>query len=330
LRIIFDLRNVGLGNNGGSLTLIKSANALQELGNEVYMIDSMKNQHTWTVLKVPHIVIRKEKQIPDSDAIIATGYKSVGTTVNAPSRCGIKVHWLRAWELWQGSENWIVKKVLTQPTLKIVNSICLQNKLKQHGFESHIIRPGNDFEDLYPTGNRDNKTVVLGGLYHTRHTTKRSDWVLKVGMVLKNKYNNIRLHMFGANKNLNNLIVDKYVSQPNISQKNKFFNEVDIFLSPTCLEGLHIVPQEAMLTECSVVSTNAEMSGTQDYIIHGVTGYMSENNLKSFTHYVELLYNKPDMRKHMGENARVKIRTLGNRKENMQKLAAFLEQKKGV
>jgi len=40
--IIFDLRNVGLGNNGGSLTLIKSGNTLQEMGHCVCFIDSGK------------------------------------------------------------------------------------------------------------------------------------------------------------------------------------------------------------------------------------------------------------------------------------------------
>ena len=50
--ITFDLRSVGLGNNGGSLTLIKSGNTLQDMGHEIYFIDSGKNKHTWEKLEV--------------------------------------------------------------------------------------------------------------------------------------------------------------------------------------------------------------------------------------------------------------------------------------
>ena len=37
-------------------------------------------------------------------------------------------------------------------------------------------------------------------------------------------------------------------------------------------EGLHLPPAEAMMTECAVVGTEAELSGIQDYIIPDETG----------------------------------------------------------
>ena len=73
MRIIFDLRRVGLGDNGGSSTIVNSANTLVDLGHDVVVFDSIKNQHTWTPLKAEHIITGKNRKIPDADFIIATG-----------------------------------------------------------------------------------------------------------------------------------------------------------------------------------------------------------------------------------------------------------------
>jgi glycosyltransferase involved in cell wall biosynthesis len=324
MRIIFDLINVGLGNQGGSLTLIKSANMLQRLGHEVYIIDSMKNQHTWTSLKVKHIIISKHNKIPDADIIIATGYKSWKHTLGLPKRCGKKYIWLRGWEIWNASERDIVSILSNENIIKLVNSSCLKNKLLTYKIKSHIIYPGNDFEDIYHMNIRKNKNkVILGGLYHTRHKTKRSEWIINVVKLLKEKYNNIELYMFGSNKDPKNSVINKYISQPSISKKNKFFNEIDIFLSPSNLEGLHIVPQEAMLAECAVVGTNAELSGMQDYLIHEKTGLVSDNNFQSFSTNVERLVNNENFRKKLGVHGRMKIIEIGDRKTNMKNMVEF-------
>lgn len=330
MRIIFDLRRVGLGNNGGSLTLIKSGNALLELGHDVYFIDGGRNQHTWNPLNAPHIIAKNNNQIPDADIIIATGYKSVATTVSAPDRCGLKAHWLRAWETWQMSEKEITKRVLDAPTIKLVNSICLKNKLKQFGVDSTIIRPGYDYDELYPLPQTDewiNKDfVVLGGLYtEGKHvSTKRPHWIYHVAKVLNKKYGNVVLTMFGAPKTIKAKGVKYYYSNPSMEEKNKFYNQIDIWLAPATQEGLHLPPTEAMMAECPVVTTDAEMSGTQDYMVHGITGYVSKNNLDSFTESVEKLYDFPIGRRQMGVYAREKIKFLGSRKENMRKLVNFI------
>lgn len=329
MRIIFDLRNVGLGNNGGSLTLIKSGNTLLEMGHEVYFVDSVRNQHTWNPLKAKHMVVKREEKLPDADIIMATGYKSVTPTVRAPKRCGIKAHWFRAWETWQMPEDRIVGEILKAPTIKFVNSICLQNKLKKHGTSSRILRPGYDFSELYPLprtkAREEVGVIVLGGLYtEGKHVPiKRPDWIFAVSERLKKKYGNAKLFMFGEPKKIRYGGVDVYYSNPSIEEKNKFYNQIDIWLAPASQEGLHMPPAEAMMTECPVVATDAEMSGTQDYMLHGVTGYVAQNNLGSFISFAEDLY-KHSARKDMGINARKMIEELGSRKENMQKLVDFV------
>lgn len=330
MKITFDLRKVGLGNNGGSFTLIKSGNTLVEMGHEVVFADGGKNQHTWVPLLVKHKIVRNKSDLPKADFIIATGYKSVPETVMAPDSAGRKCHWIRGWETWQYNEDRIKTTVLDAPTVKLVNSVCLQNKLKNLGYDSYIIRPGYDFNILKPLNlRRKSKYVVLGGLNKQgRHAnSKRTSWILEVAKVLKRKHGKlIKLYMFGMDGPPTSTSVDRYVRNPSIKEKNRLYNEVDIWLSPSMLEDLHMPPAEAMITECPVVGTNAEMSGTQDYLIDNETGIVTNNDIVSFIRGTEKLALDKKLRKTLGKNARNKVLEIGNRVMNMKILEEVLLQ----
>jgi len=321
MKIIFNLQSCGLGNNGGSSTIVKSANALVDLGHQVTILDSGKNQHSWTPLKADHI----RGDPPDADAVIATGYKTVGRTLKLPDRCGVKYHWIRGWETWQMRESEIHEKILKTPTIKLVNSICLQKKLNSFGVESTIIRPGHDFNQLFPTHQGHNRDcVVLGGLYNTRHNSKRTNWIFDAVRLFKFRYR-VKLWMFGASSlQTNSDIVDEYVKNPAPGIKNEIYNGCDIWLAPTTNEGLHICPAEAMLTECPVVGTDAEMSGMQDYLFDGVTGLVSSNDLNQFCKRIEYLIRFPDKRIKYGQAARNQILSMGDRQSNMKKLVQLI------
>lgn len=324
MKIIFDLRNTGLGNQGGSATLVNCANTLFKLGNDVYVVDSMKNQHTWTPLLAKHMI----NKLPDSDVIIATGYKSVKATVKAPDRCGVKFHYIRAWETWQMPEQAIVKNILQQPTIKIVNGIGLQKKLKSYKIDSKVIRPGYDFEDFYPQSKKRDQTIILGGVYRTGKfaNIKRTNWILEAAFHIKKKIKNIELWMFGTEPNPKNSIIDKYFRSPSKKDKNYFYNMIDVFLAPTKQEGLHMPPAEAMLTECAVVGTDAELSGMKDYLIHEKTGLVSDNNFQSFLTNVERLVVNKNFRKKLGVHGRMKIIKIGDRKNNMKKMVEYFKE----
>lgn len=325
--ILFDLRSVGLGNNGGSLTLIKSGNTLQDMGHEVYFIDSGKNKHTWVKLEAEHIITTGHFDIPDADVIIATGFKSVRNTVTTPRRCGIKAHWIRAWETWQLPTKKIIDHILQAPTLKLVNSIGLKNKLETYNIDSKIIRPGYDLDELTPDKKqRHRETITIGGLYTTgKHDKiKRPSWIFKVYKYLKEKYVDIDLWMFG-NEMMQRGVIDKYFHRPTMEAKQYMYNNIDIWLSPAIQEGLHMPPAEAMMTECPVVGVKAELSGTHDYLMDGVTGIVTKDDLGEFIKGVEKLYLNKELRLDMGERARQKIEEIGDREHNMQIMINYLQ-----
>lgn len=326
MQIYFNLVGAGLGPNGGSHTIVKSANILVDQGHDVSIVDSGKNQHNWTPLKANHIVPKNVASLPKADVVIATGFKTVPSTLKTPAK--LKVHWLRAWELWQMSEDQIVKKVLRVPTVKIVNGLGLYSKLRSYNVESYIIRPGNDLEDFFPIEIPFEGKIVLGGLYHTRHKTKRTDWIFKAVKTLRETFKNkknIQLWMFGTGSSPPYPTVDRYFQLPDIKTKNMFYNRVTIWLAPSSLEGLHIVPQEVMLTECPVVTTEAPLSGTQDYIQDMRTGLVSMNDLEHFTTKIESLIQFPDLRTFLGKRGRKKIIELGDRKTNMREMTSLFE-----
>jgi len=324
--ILFDLRKVGLGNNGGSLTLIKSGNTLQEMGHEVYFIDSGKNKHTWEKLECEHLICHHKEEIPSADVIMATGYKSVAPTVSAPDRCGLKAHWIRGWETWQFAPKKIVSKVLEMPTVKLVNSMGLKLKLKDYNFKSKIIRPGYDLDKIFPLeGHRKKGRFVIGGLYtRGKHEPiKRTRWVADAFRYIYKKYGNSELWMFG-NEPVMGGIVDNYLHRPTMDAKQYFYNNIDVWLSPAIQEGLHMPPAEAMMAECPVVGVDAELSGTHDYLIDGITGIVSKNDFESFAKNVEKLYLDRETRLDMGKRARQKVKEIGDRTENIQKLVDYL------
>lgn len=326
MKIAFNLIDCGLGNNGGSQTIVKSANVLQNLGHEVFIISNCSNRYTWSELECQHIEINSIFEAPKSDVIIATGFNTVKTTVEAPITCGKKAHWIRGFETWIMDEQDIVEKVLRANTFKIVNSINLKEVLEEYNTESEIIRPGYDFEDFYPKRIKEKDKIVFGGLYNTK-ARKRTAWILEVAnrIVSKNK-DKFKLIMFGDEDASRLSIIDKYLRQPNMSDKNDFYNEVDIWLAPTDSEGLHIPPAEAMLTECFVIGTNNQLSGMKDYLIHKQTGFISNDSINEFVLSVRTVLSMgSNSRSEIAKLGRQKILSLGNREDNMKKFVELLE-----
>jgi len=327
MRILFDLRSTGLGNNGGSHTLVRSANTLVDLKHEVILVDNSKNHYVWTPLKARHLIVKDKKEVPSADIVVATGFKSVARTLALPERCGIKCHWIRAIETWQMQKHEIIEKILKVNTIKIVNSVCLRDYLLKYGVKSEIIRPGYDFDELYPTGSRDHNRVILGGLYNSARVhgaRKRQEWLWETARSIKRKHLGVKFWVFGWG-DCGYDVIDKFWHKPSRERKLEFYNNINVWLAPTKSEGLHLPPAEAMMTGCPVVTTDAELSGTQDYVEHEVTGLVSENNLESFIKCVERLVVDKDLRVTLGENTRKKIESLGDRETNMRKMVEFFE-----
>ena len=327
MKISFNLIGTGLGNNGGSQTLIKSANTLQKLGHDVTIVDGGKNRHTWNPIECNHLIVKDLKNYPLGDIVIATGFKTVDSTLKLSNKCGKKYHYIRLMETHICTNHQQMLGVIKAPTKKIVNSICLQRRLfTAYREPSTIIRPGYDFDKIYPLNIRENnKEIIIGGLYNegSKRKHKRTEWIFKVYESLKNKYK-IKLFMFGTD-GVPKYKTDYYIKDPTLEEKNKLFNMVDIWLATSYSEGLHLTPAEALLTECAVVGNDSDLSGTEDYLINDQTGIVSKDDFNYFLANVEILVNHKMIRKELGKNGRQKVLSLGTREDNMKKMIELFE-----
>jgi hypothetical protein len=326
--IIFNCLDSGLGPNGGSRTIVRSANTLRKEGNNVWIFNPKKEPaYTWDEIEVP-IIHEHFERIFKADAIIATSYSSVKSTMEFPDRLGKKYHWIRGFESWHHNEKEMIE-IFNQPTIKIVNSICMQNKLKEFNIDSKIIRPGYDFYETFPLNIRkSNETLTLGGLYSSgdKRSTKRVNWILKAVREIKEKMR-LRLIMFGSENSPHmNDPIDSFISNPSIYVKNSMYNECDIWLAPTCNDSLHMPPAEAMLTECCIVGTDAPMNGMKDYLINAETGIESFNNYESFRDsIIYALLVGEETRLRFGKAGKAKISLIGTREYNMNILINYID-----
>jgi glycosyltransferase involved in cell wall biosynthesis len=118
---------------------------------------------------------------------------------------------------------------------------------------------------------------------------------------------------------------DYFLKNPSLEEKNYLYNKCNIWLAPTCLEGLHIPPAEAGITECCVVGTNAELNGMSDYLIDYGTGLISKNNYEDFKSKVKIAIESKKIRNDCGENLRLRIMEIGSREYNMNKFVKLME-----
>jgi glycosyltransferase involved in cell wall biosynthesis len=299
MRIGFNLLGTGLGNNGGSRTLIKCAEALQDLKHEVFLVTTANN-YRWHKIKVPIV-----GRIPPLDVIIATGIGSVATTVkaNVPQ----KFYYIRGYETWRVKEAQLFKSYRSLNC--IVNSEWLQNHLASKGVHSHLIYPGIDDGDFFVEAEK--KEDILGGIFSKRHQTKRHDDVIKVAKRLGVKL----------------LLLNRDISSPTPAELRAFYNRIKVWLCPSELEGLHNCPMEAGLCGAGLVTTDHKRGGTSDYAIDKETCLVyPARNLQMAADKVQTLLFDDDLRERLnGAMRRLLADKIGTRSQNMAKMVQIFE-----
>lgn len=346
MNITFNLVGTGLANNGGSLTIVKSANVLQRLGHSVSLVSDIPNKFTWHKLEAKFIHLsggREDFHYPDADVNIATGFQSVKHVCLAPLLKGKRYHWIRA------NETWIVKdvsKVYSAPTRKFVNSIGLKRYIENtFDVSCEILYPGVDFDTFYNIKPERFKTrhekILIGALFN-RKPRKRFEWVEETFIYLKKKYGNkVALVLFGDSGrplDLDPKFKFLYVQQPSAAQLRQLYNLVHVWLAPTESEGLHICPLEAVLCGCLVVGTDAPLAGLDDWLIDNHTGFIARGIITNdywditikdaFLARVEEAINCPEgVAYTLHRNAEALIRMkIGTRIENMKKFVSIIQE----
>lgn len=238
MKIVFNALRSGLGNNGGTKTLLRSAEVLKHLGHDVCVVARV-NRYTWhnPFVKILPKVVEGDAIIAASDLDICHEQKNTH-------------YWIRSWGLWNSSEKKLLEKC--RSVKMIANSTWLQRHLQKNNIPCDLCYAGYEKQMFDLDVRRDyNKarTIPIVGFLHSERETKRSLLAKKI----ITEANAIPLPLF-HDGSMNSLLYNIYMG-------------TSCWLSTSTLEGFHNPPFEAALFDSHVVVLQSPMCGTQDYAI---------------------------------------------------------------
>ncbi len=234
MRIVFYGMNKkygGLDNNGGSRSILLSAETLRGLGHKVDVV-TFKDSFKW--FKHKKVI----KNVPrNTDVVIAISILDV-PLIHKKYRGKHKLaYYSRPFESWQMPKKKIVETLRKFKGKVISNSKWQVDWLKKYGIKSRLVYSGINLDYWKDT---EGPHSYIGGLINNRHKSKRSDLVKKYATVhLKNKLNAYSVR--------------------------ELYNKCSIWLAPTEKEGWHNCPAEAALCGCLIVCNRKTRNGMNDY-----------------------------------------------------------------
>lgn len=310
MNIVFDMFNCGLGNNGGTRTILKSQQTLEALGHRCDIYASIDN-FTWF----------KHKQVisyipPDTDIIIATACNTVLSTAN--SNVPIKAWWIRAHETWAMPEEQLVRLYKLNNIINLVNSIGLMNMLASSGIASDVIYQGLDF-DLWSDTNLRPKSKIRIGCLHTVQPRKRwIDFVALSAMLGADDYEYVGI---GNALPKNAPFLTDFKLNASTEELKDLYSSCHIWFAPTDSEGLHNPPMEAALCGCLILCSDSPLNGMiSDYANRKTAMIYPAGKIDKAVELVK----KPEWQKI--DTMRKSIETwIGTREDNMKNLIEILQ-----
>ncbi len=228
----------GLQNNGGSKTIIRSAETLQDMGHKV-TIWTHTNRYNWHKPKVnivPHIGIKLLRR--EFDVAIAVSVSDIDIVNKTFGNKVRKFWWCRGEESWQCPKERTIKK--SKKIDVIVNSSWLLDRFQ--GAELCYAGLDLDFwKSLF------NVKPCIGYLHNKSHKTKNVAFAKKV-----------------LNELVDPMIV-RIKGKSNDEELRQAYSKCGVWLATSTSEGFHGPPAESALCGALVVYKDTPSGGTGDY-----------------------------------------------------------------
>lgn len=209
----------------------------------------------------------------------------------------------------QDYENWHVSNTFVDKTFKlgfhnIVISKWLKEKVDKISCKESILIPNaintNIYKEYTKIYNRKQHTIAL--LYHEeKHKGLKN--AFKVLKLIKEKYPDLQVEMFGQFKkpNIPNWI--KYYKNASTEQTVEIYNKCQVFLCSTIEEGFGLTGLEAMSCGACLVST--DYKGVHEYGINGYNSLLSPvGDINKQVKNVERIFENNDLQKYISNNGK--------------------------
>jgi len=261
------------------------------------------NRVDWFDLKAKLIRIPqlKERYIPDADIVVATWWETAYIVEKLGPKKGKKFYLVQHYETWGGPKEEVENSYKLGLKI-IVNSTWLKNmlwnelKVKSDALILHA--PGR--EQFYQEEASKN-----GGALRILMPYRQEKWKgigngLKAVEIVRKKYNNIKLVMFGV-AGVNIPSGTEFYERPDNNKLRNIYNSCDIFVYPSTFEGFGMPPMEAMACGIPTVLTN--VGAVPDYAIAGQTALVSEpGDIEGMAKNIIYLIEHDAERKKIAEN----------------------------
>lgn len=212
------------------------------------------------------------KDVRKADRVIATAWETSEFVSLLPSECGEKYYFIQHYETWGGKER--VDKTWKLPLKKIVIASWLKKIASEMQEEAVLVPNFVEQNNFFVTKPIKDRTPTISMLY-SEHEIKGSNLGIQVLKMLKNKYSNVHIKLFGVFEKPDNLPEGTMYYQ-NPSRKvlrDEIYNESSVYLFPSVSEGWGLTATEAMACGAALCST--DNGGVDDFAVDGESALIS-------------------------------------------------------
>jgi len=285
VNIVFYAAKSGLGNNGGTRTMLKSAAAMRRYGHRVSVVARIDNftyfQHPACLPEIPQ----------ETDIVIAASHMDIEAMHEAWR--GRSAWWMRMWDVHRMPESKIFRLASMQHMF--VNGEFMRDKLARAGIGSEIVYQGIDFGDWFPPLVSPCKSRIGILCRHQQHYQyQRFEELFPICC---------DRHEFTAITHADDLL--------------SWYQSLRFYFAPQTLGGLANPPMEAALCGALIVCPGVLESGLSDYA-NKDTAIIYER-----LEDIPALLESADFGK-VAAMSEVLINKIGSREKNMQKFLAYL------
>lgn len=216
----------------------------------------------WFNLKVPLKLVPKisNRYIRDADYSIATAWPTAYDVNNLNLIKGNRYYFIQHYEIWSGTKEEVDRTYLL-PLKQIVIAEWLKNLMENqfNNTKSQVAYNGIDFNQFNNNNKQYNNKIVCM-MYHSLEWKGYKEG-LKAFQNVKLKLPDLKLIIFGMEKNEDIPEYAEYHVNPSSEDLKQIYCDADVFIFPSKFEGWGLTPLEAMACKCAVVGTNAGAIG---------------------------------------------------------------------
>ncbi|MEE6635741.1 glycosyltransferase family 4 protein [Limosilactobacillus pontis] len=253
------------------------------------------------VKKVSNLDYNYKNKLGKLNAVIATSAEKTVKEVYSNLNAEKKYYFI------QGYEDWNVSKEFVNNTFKLgLNNIVISKWLKEKvdsisGKPSVLIPNALDteiYKKKIAMSKRESHTIAL--LYHEEKNKGLAN-AFKVLKVIKEKYPDLKVKMFGQFPEPNLPKWIKYYRNASQAETVNIYNSSQVFLCSTIEEGFGLTGFEAMACGSCLVSTNYK--GVREYAIDGYNALLSPvGDIKGQVDNVVRIFEDPLLREKLSIN----------------------------